>query len=397
MKYLNRLTFTFLILIFLINNSFSQSQNNFIGKPAPKLSLEHLLQCPYKELNWKLLKGKIVVLEFWATWCAPCVANIPHLNKLSDEFKNKNVIFISITDESINKIKWFLTKKGIHSWIGIDSDRSLFKALKIIGIPQTFIINRNGIIVANMRPDKLTSSKLSSFIKGNTKEEKKFNNKGSNSNSQNDNKVSVNANTKKPILEFKIVPIEKQKYSFYAFNPSIGEFNAKAISLRETLSLVYDFPSFLIIGPDSILERWFSISLKVPKNKIESFSDILKNYLTDALDLKIKTDSIVTDVYMVEVSDANLLTPSEESEKEHYSFSPGLILGAKISLDNLLGNIEPILKKPIVNRTKLKNKCDWFIEYDKNNPESLKKILKDKYGLSFTISKKKIKVLQVEK
>jgi len=71
-----------------------------VGNPAPPLGLEKLLQAPEgTSANWKSLEGKIVILEFWAAWCGPCVAAIPHINKLADEFKNKPVAFTSVTSE----------------------------------------------------------------------------------------------------------------------------------------------------------------------------------------------------------------------------------------------------------------------------------------------------------
>ena len=101
-----------------------------VGEPAPAIELEGLLHAPEgapapNELGWDDLKGNVVVLEFWATWCGPCIAAIPHLNALTEEFKGKPVRFISVTDEDETKVRKFLEKRTMSSWIGLDTDRSL--------------------------------------------------------------------------------------------------------------------------------------------------------------------------------------------------------------------------------------------------------------------------------
>jgi thiol-disulfide isomerase/thioredoxin len=81
------------------------------GLQAPPLQIVKLLQAPSRSLaNWEALRGKAVVLEFWATWCGPCAAAIPHMNKLADEFAGKPVQFIAITAEKQDAVDRFLAK-----------------------------------------------------------------------------------------------------------------------------------------------------------------------------------------------------------------------------------------------------------------------------------------------
>jgi len=390
MKSLSLVLIIFLFTYIIIDSA--KAQEKFIGKKAPELSIEKFLQAPKANINWKNLNGNVVVLEFWATWCAPCVASIPHINELVDEFRNEPVKFISVTDDNEEILNRFLKKKKIKYWIGIDSDRSLFKALNVIGIPKTFIIDKSGIIAAAMHPNQLSAEVIKSILN-----EKK----NLSSNKTNSLKVIKSSSNKKneiPEYEFKIIKTDKQKFPSYAYNSSIGKFNSDAIPLHEVLSLLYDYPTYLIFGPDSILDNWYKIDFIIPRYRAKQFSSLLKKYISDAFDIKVTTDSLYTNVYYLNFSGKkHLLIKSKDTEKFHLSSVPGIILGRKVKMDELISTLQSVLNKPIIDETNLDSRYDWHIEYDKGNLESLKKELQDNYGLIFSEGRKKIKVLKVEK
>src|SRR5206468_9176367 len=95
---------------------------------------------------------KVVVLEFWGTWCGPCVAAIPHLNDLAERFRNRPVQFISITDEEDWRVRDFLKLKPMSSWIGLDPERAIFTAFGVNPLPKTFVINQQHLIAAVTTP-----------------------------------------------------------------------------------------------------------------------------------------------------------------------------------------------------------------------------------------------------
>ncbi len=156
-------------LRFFNGNSFAIADKDGpqIGDPPPALTLTKTIQgLPAANLNWERLKGKVVVLEFWATWCGPCVAAIPHLNDLAEQFKDKPVVFISVSSENEEVVRTFLKNHPVRFTVGLDDYEALNKAFHVMGIPHAVIVDSTGHIAAIAHPTDIKPANLEEVLAG---------------------------------------------------------------------------------------------------------------------------------------------------------------------------------------------------------------------------------------
>src|ERR1700733_8976068 len=101
-----------------------------------------------KEWNLHSLRGNVVLVNFWATWCPPCRKEIPDLESLYSLFQKQGLVVLGISDEEASKVAPFVKEHNVGYPILLDAGRRVSQLLAVEGIPKSFLYDRDGKIVA---------------------------------------------------------------------------------------------------------------------------------------------------------------------------------------------------------------------------------------------------------
>jgi thiol-disulfide isomerase/thioredoxin len=121
-----------------------------VGDDAPALSIEYFVK---GERVDSLPVGKVAIVEFWATWCGPCIKGFPHLSDLQEKYAD-DLIIISVSDEALSTVEPFLAKPKhanvTRYTVATDPDGSMHRdwmaAARLNSIPSAFLIDRDGVL-----------------------------------------------------------------------------------------------------------------------------------------------------------------------------------------------------------------------------------------------------------
>lgn len=122
------------------------AQGGAIGTEAPEFALPDL---DGKVVKTSDLRGKVVILDFWATWCPPCRQEVPHFVALQTKYRDQGleIVGLSLDKGGAKDVKPFVEEYNVNYMMLIANDKTAEEYGGITGIPTTFVLDRNGKIV----------------------------------------------------------------------------------------------------------------------------------------------------------------------------------------------------------------------------------------------------------
>jgi uncharacterized protein (TIGR03435 family) len=353
------------------------------GDPAPPIEVRRIANAPQgASVSWEALAGKAVVLEFWATWCGPCIKQIPHLNELKKHFAGKPVEFLSLTAEDDGIVEHFLQLRTIDTWLLFDQANATAKAFGVNALPHTVLIDRTGRIAAITMPAKVTAEAIDNLLA----DRPPF--------PEPPPIVPAVLTAKKParpLIELAIRPAESSE-SMMA-GPKV--FRASGVTLRTAIASAYRISADRIVEAQPLPTQLYEIVCDVSGSQIP-VSQLLPLALEQTFGLKAHRETREMDVYLLRTIGGVKPELASVEKRAVTHGGDGVLQSNGNDVSAIARAVESVLHRPVIDDTKLEGFFAYSLYWDDEKPESVLVETRNPLGLELVAARRPVEVLVVE-
>lgn len=394
-----RKIFLFAFIFFYSISGWTQLK---VGDQAPHIEITSWIK---NVPETKDLKNKFIVIDFWATWCAPCLETVPHFNNLvAKNISNKNLLFLALTDEKDDKVNWLLKRVQFSSAVVSDVTRQTLNNFQVKFIPLCVVIDDNSIIRWVGNPGELNNEMIQAIMQEKpiplspekkallvTKEVDEMYTALS-------AKYSTYINDK-DLKEYFSMTLSMFSHNHSTFLSRNNAYNEMIISesLPHRMAMLLGVSENQVVLPEKLSKSYISYCYKSEK---KTSAKQVSNVIFDELNLKPALTDSLLEVFQLEIADKELfrkVSPAEVSPAQvgHTSWSKSFAGIDKESFSKLVALIEDKFQRPVfLKPDKLfdsKISATVKVDNEKNLIESLAS-----YGIKATVVKKKMPVYHLK-
>jgi len=360
-----------------------------VGDVVPGLEVEEILDGPEPTVLGQILGSEAVVLEMWATWCAPCVGAIGDWNEMVEALADQPVRFVSITDEGSERVRRFLERKPIAGWVALDGDRSIFDAFGVRGIPRTVFIDAEGRLRGMSHPNHVTADTVRALLAGEPLDLPHL--------GLDENEVAVDpAGRPEPLYEVTLRPTTREDMRG---RMGRGFYDAQGYLPEMFVAYGWIVPrSRLAIEADLPDER-YDLLVHTGGESRKDARAAVRLVLESVFGLEAETEMRKLEVW--------LLTHLPEAESKlqpavvesGFSFGHGRMTAMSITVRSLAGALERLLDKPVLDETGLEGTWEVELEWDEGEGKeaSLRDAVRETLGLELKPAVREVEVTVVRR
>lgn len=384
MKKLLLVAFVILTNSVLAQTFMAQTDPPMLGKVCPDFSMTVIMHSGAKKnLALSELRGKVVIMEFWATYCSPCIPSLKRFDELQAQFGDA-VKFIAISEESREKIDAFMLKKGHNNiLVATDLNHKLNDMFYHHFIPHTVVIDQDGVIQAFCSPDEIDQFVISKLL---NRESVSFTMKHEYQEASYKHSKDVLQNYEQPIVVNKpknqTYKIEFSNYKEGHATEFIKESSTEYRFINCPLTLIYQIlydqktsRVFLDVNDKSKYSfenhNLYCLELSVPVYLGKNIQEIGLQQLESLFPLRSKLQARIQKVFSIQKSDLQGITNSLDST--------GIIqkgLTIKDLMNYLENNPQLVGNLPIINQSGLADDTILDLDWFQNYPDSIENRLK---------------------
>jgi len=384
----------------------SAQPNLQIGKQAPPITVTDWIANVPEDTT---LSGKHIVLEFWATWCGPCIAAVPHMNELQQQVQADDLYFLSMTDESVAKVERTLERVDFSSVVVSDQSKQTHIGYGdgktgLEAYPMTVLIDPQGLVQWVGRPKQLKEETLRQFLSGDL--DGKHHLKAApevkivKETTPSAAPATPSATAKNPLQQFlQSLKDPDQLYSLQigqvapdATGPSMQvnekAFLFSAVSISELYNKCFDQQVVVAPGLDTLRYR---ISYQSQHAVKES---VLEQQILTALGLKKTSRQRPVTTYLLQVQSPDQLKPALEKRFSSKSDADDRLIFSGYRIGDMVREINQLTDTHYAYRGQDEEKYDFIIQT--TSDEALRESLRS-YGLQWQVSSETVEETVIER
>jgi uncharacterized protein (TIGR03435 family) len=398
---MKKLLILWLSLLLSVPASHAQT---ILGQPAPNLRFASVLNGPQPSLTLAQLRGKVVLLEFWGTYCGPCLTAMPHLQELQRQFAGRLQV-VAISADSPARLGRFLEARPSNllfaSVVGAASD-SLQQLFSYQLIPHSVLLDAAGRVVASTEPTYITAQVIEQVLKG----------------------QKINLPLKQDLVEqnpiatcFPAMAATPPRFLVQPALRGVGgmtrtypqdtsafhnrRLTAINITLPELYRLAYGGLSsrrtldLRPARPTGTKSPKYCLDIIVPKGQEAALLPTLRQELAARFDLRATLEPRAKQVYLLRVADARKLPPATDSQKpSRVAASEGTYQGANVTLAEVADYLESfgLVELPVLLASPITARYNLDFSYQPEKPGDLLRALAD-LGLTLEKAERPVEML----
>jgi uncharacterized protein (TIGR03435 family) len=329
---------------------------------------------PLAQIQWEKLKGKVVILEYWNTTCGPCVTAIQHFNELADQFRQKEVVFLSVSSDHPDELALFLKRKPIKGWIAVEGPLEPTRAgFDIKGVPHTVVVDASGKIAAITHPNLLEARHIDELLAGKTSSLPLLE-PYSDKSGQDESSLDKLAALKPPLVEVSIrgpFPRPAGAYDMSHWEVSSFKFIAEKCRIKTALAEFFRVGPLLVFAEAPLPEAYYDFTVAGPLSKGTELTGQFLQALKTAFDLDVQTNLRPHEAYTLAIVSTNHPGLQTDPRPGGGGSRFGGFMLRGVQMTQIASYLESALETPVIDQTGDTNRWSVNLHWEPSPGESV--------------------------
>lgn len=378
----------------------SRAQTIDLQEAFPDFIIRNIVNAPAKEVDVYKQPDRFIILNFWGTWCAPCLPEMDSLREIQKRF-GKDLRIIALANDNEKRVQNYLAKRPTGVWIAADTSFHLYRQFGFTYVGQSAILDRQRRVIGLVRTDSINMAFIQKMLKGEKLPVSGERSKGQTVNTDENDFFRLDSTLQTHIALMSYVPGQRAMSRYYPtgafknrrrtfFNVSPTAIYKTAYEITSQKQVAYEFDEKAELDYSN-KGNLYCFDILVAPGQEDSLNILMQQRLNMLLPVKARMEKKMMPVYVLRKTDAGAWSNSTATESS-WGFSGRGFEGTAIPLKNFVDYLANELPLPVVDETGLAGRYDIRTENVLRTVEEVKAAVQ-KLGLSLEKAEREIDLL----